>query len=233
MNDIHMHIIPCVDDGAKNIAMSMEMLKMAEAQGIKSIIATPHDYAFYNNGNKIFATHLTLQKIFPKIKLYIGCEIYCEPEAMKCIIADLKSKIIPTMNNTQYVLVEFYTKETDFEKIMYCVKKLLKYGYIPIIAHIERYSFFSIENMLRLKGKGCMLQANVFSLKEEENSITKANARLALQEKLIDFLGSDAHRTNHRPPNVKSGLNYLNKIQDTNYVYSITKGNAKKYLGVR
>lgn len=228
-----MHIIPSVDDGAKNIAMSMEMLKKAEAQGIKNIIATPHDYAFYNNRKKIFLNYLTLQKTFPKIKLYLGCEIYCEPEAMESIIADLKSKIIPTMNNTQYVLVEFYTKETNFEKIMYCVKKLLEHGYIPIIAHIERYSFFSIENMLRLKGNGCMLQVNIYSLKEEKNPVTKANARLALQEKIIDFLGSDAHKIGHRPPNVKSGLNYLNKIQDTNYIYNITKGNAKKYLGVR
>lgn len=232
MIDIHMHIIPSVDDGSANLGMSIELLNKAYKQGIKTIIATPHDYAFYSNRNKVQAHYLTLTKMFPKMKIRLGCEIYCDWSLMEIIIDNLKSNVIPTMNNTKYVLIEFDTRETDIENVIYCVEKLLKNDYIPIIAHIERYKFFSVQNMQTLKRKGCRLQSNVYSLKNETNADTKRNARIALKEKLVDFLGSDAHRTGHRPPNVEDGIKYVNKNCDKEYAYNILQGNAKKYLGV-
>jgi len=233
MIDIHMHILPGVDDGSEDLNMSIEMLKIAYEHGIREVIATPHDYAFYINGNKIQTGYLTLQKMFSKIKIGIGCEIYCEPELMKTILNSLQGKLFPTMNNTQYILVEFSTTETDLQNVMYCVEMLLKNGYIPIIAHIERYKFFSVQNMQMLKEKGCMLQSNAYSLKNETNALTKGNARLALKEKLVDFIGSDSHRMSHRPPNVKDGIKYIYKTCEKEYAYNILYGNAKKYLEVK
>lgn len=236
ITDIHIHIIPNVDDGANNISTAYKMMQMLYEQGVRNIIATPHDYAYLYNAKQIHANSMTLQKIFPKIKIHLGCEIFCKPHCMESVIYNLNHNIYPTMNNTQYVLVEFSTRETDVQNVVYCVDKLLNNGYTPIIAHIERYKIFTFDNMQMLKRIGCMLQTNIYSLQNEIDTQIKNNARIALKNKLIDFIGSDSHRMSHRPPKLNDGLKYIDKIiSDEEYKQKITQGNANKLLeiGVR
>ena len=211
MVDIHMHIIPGVDDGARSFEMAEAMLRSAAEQGIHTVFATSHGDAFCEKGELVSKRFEQLKKLVKDkkipIQLYMGSEVYCDSEDMHLTLKYLKEGIIPSMNGTKYVLSEFYwpTKE----EMRYCLGELLREGWIPIVAHMERYRCVDLAFAKELKQMGCKIQINVYSVFEEEKESTKARARMLLDNRLVDFVGSDAHRTDHRPVNVESGIKYL------------------------
>lgn len=142
MSDIHMHIIPGVDDGAWNFDMAYRMLYMAYDQGIRKIIATPHSSAFQCHSDEAKSAYQTLKeqidKRYPDMGFYIGCEVYCRKENMDDILEKLENGTFPTMNETKYVLTEFSSLVSPEEAID-CIKALQEKGWTPIIAHVERY----------------------------------------------------------------------------------------------
>lgn len=234
MIDIHMHIIPGVDDGASDLQMAETMLRSAIEQGITSIIATSHNKAFYRNADYVRQNYGLLQtmirdKALP-IKVYLGCEVYCEAEEMEEILACLDTGKIPSMNDTRYVLAEFWRPtQEEFE---YCISKLLQNNWIPIIAHVERYPALGLNCIRRMKTEGCLVQINAYSVLEEKDVCIKMKARELLENKLVDFMGSDAHRIGPRPPRVERAIEYLYKHYEADYVNDILENNAKTLLGL-
>ncbi|MBQ9140307.1 MAG: hypothetical protein IJX63_00745 [Lachnospiraceae bacterium] len=232
MIDIHMHIIPGVDDGSCTLEMSEKMLHMAEAQGIGTIIATSHSEAFLKDTEAVLGSYKKLIKMVEtkklSVKLYLGCEVYCEVGNMEVVLAGLAAGGIPTMNGTKYVLTEFY--EVTREDAFHCVERLLAAGWIPVLAHVERYLDVDIESVDRMKEMGCLVQVNVYSVYEESKDIIKERARELLQQELVDFMGSDAHRIGHRPPAVEKGITYLYEHYEKEYVDRILEGNAREML---
>lgn len=237
--DCHVHCIPGVDDGSVNLDMSLEMLRMAYAQGERAIICTSHDLAYQPEcEQETCAAFETLKAAafeqLPGLKLYKGCEIYCRPEKMDYILEDLEKGIIPSYNNTKYVLAEFYDPDAfSFEEVSFCLEKLAAAGWTPIIAHMERYPSMvsTLEQVRTLKEMGCLVQINVYSIEEESKDTTREWANELLAAGLVDFLGSDAHRTTHRPPSVAIGLKSLYARYPREYADAISFGNAVKYLG--
>ena len=235
MYDVHMHIIPAVDDGSWSIEMSYSMLYMAYRQGIKKIIATPHSEAFDNWSELVQPAFQELQQMakekLPEIELYQGCEIYCREERMNDILRKLDTGIYPSMNGTKYVLVEFAFRTTTKE-ILFCVSELQKAGWIPIIAHAERYKYLCADEscLNELKEKGCFIQINIDSVYDEYDERIKQNALKLLEQKKADFLGTDAHRMNNRPPNAGNGLKFLYSQFDIEYIDDIVFKNAEKLL---
>lgn len=233
MNDIHMHLIPGVDDGSWNQEMSMMMVYMAYKQGIRKIIATPHSFAFEDDRDLVKKNYLSLrdeiQKFYPEMNIYLGCEICCGKYNMKQILNFLKKGVYPSLNGTKYVLTEFHPL-IEIEEVVFCALQLLENGWIPVIAHVERYKNLSLENIERLKGLGCMLQINAYSVDDEEDWNIKKKARDLVGKRLVDFLGTDAHRTIHRPPSAEQGLKYLYYHFDREYIDDIAYRNAEKYL---
>lgn len=232
MIDTHIHIIPGVDDGAEDFLMAREMLETLVSQGVTGIIATSHSDAFFLNEKKVQDQYGKLNVLIEETKLpiriHFGCEVYCESELMGEVLMGLRNGTIPTLNGTKYVLTEFY--DADMEEALYCLTVLLKEGWIPVIAHAERYRKFNLSFYRRMKALGCLIQMNVFSIGEETNKATKELAMELLKLRLVDFLGSDSHRTTHRPPRVKEGLEWLKKHLDKNYVEEITYKNAERLL---
>ena len=101
-----------------------------------------------------------------------------------------------------------------------------------IIAHVERYfEFHDDENIInQLKDLGCLLQINVYSLVKETDEGVKAYARKMLKEEKVSFIGSDSHRSNHRPPDVADGLKYIYDNCSKEYAYKVCLGNAERYF---
>ena len=235
MYDIHMHIIPGVDDGSWNMDMSERLIYMAYEQGIRKIIATSHSSAFLKKDNEVEKEFFKLQeramKLLPDLQLYFGCEVKCCMAEMDTIIESLDTNKIPTLNKTKYVLIEFSTS-IEQEEVLECVKKLIDNAYYPVIAHIERYKNFFKENQFleELQNLGCLFQINVYSVYDEENETIKINARYLIKEKKVTFLGSDAHRTIDRPPSVKYGLQYLYEYYEEEYINQIAFENGRKLL---
>ncbi len=235
MTDIHMHLVPGVDDGAMDMEMALVMMSRAKEQGISQVIATPHSSAFQfsKENTKVVFRRLVdaATKVCPAIKLYLGCEVYCEADIMGQVLKLLDSGQYPTMNGTNYVLMEF-SQWVYPENTVPCVEAMVSAGYNPIIAHMERYPYLHnhMELVDRFRDMGALIQLNAYSLFDERDESIKNWARLLVQKRKVDFLGTDAHRTYHRPPCAEHDLNWLYGNVEQEYADAIAWGNANQLL---
>ena len=234
MIDIHMHVIPGVDDGSRSLKESLSMPRFASAQGVTAVVATSHGEAF-DRGRSVLVKNRfdTLIKAaedeIPSIGLYFGAEVFCSRYIIEEDIFKLQKGIYPTMNRTKYVLSEFDPWEEE-EDAVFCLRKLQEAGYIPVVAHAERCSFVNESSARRLQEMNVLMQINVYSVKEETSDKIRERANMLLRNRFVDFTGSDAHRLNHRPPSVSSGIKYLYETYDRDYVDLILSGNAMERL---
>ena len=237
MNDVHMHIVPGVDDGSWDMDMSILLLKMAWLEGVEKIIATPHSSAFSSKKHFVREAFEELKQEAKRqhipIELYLGCEIKCREEQMDSILEDIQTKKFPTLNETNYVLIEF-DKLIEPNEVIICVKRLLENGWIPILAHVERYSelFMDFSVMEQLQELGCLFQVNVYMYNkyEEDDTGRKEHAYKMLEKQMVSFLGTDCHRTFHRPPSVQVELEHLYETYDNAYLDTIVFQNAERLL---
>lgn len=235
MIDIHTHLIPGVDDGAEDEQMALLMLLRAKDQGIRAVFATPHSSAFDEDseGTKEKFQQLSTRaaQIFPELELYPGCEVYCETGWMQSVLSGLESGKYPTMNGSRFVLMEF-SQWVMPENTTPSVEALVNAGYTPIIAHMERYKYLRGDMALvdGFRELGAKIQINVYSLFEEMDDSIKNWARWLVLERKADFLGTDSHRTYHRPPSAEMGLNWLYDNTDPEYADAISRGNAQRLL---
>lgn len=235
MTDIHMHLIPGVDDGAEDEQMALLMLLRAKDQGIRAVFATPHSSAFDEDSGgtkeKFRQICARAAQIFPEMQLYPGCEVYCETGRMQSVLTGLESGKYPTMNGSRFVLMEF-SQWVIPENTTPCVEALVNAGYTPILAHMERYQYLR-GNMALVDGfreLGAKIQINAYSLFEEMDDAIKNWARLLVLERKVEFLGTDAHRTYHRPPSAEMGLKWLYENTASEYAGAISWGNAQRLL---
>ena len=235
MADIHMHLIPGVDDGAVDQQMALEMLQMAQEQGIAAVFATPHSGAFRAWPDETRESFRRLcdaaARLLPRMKICRGCEIICESAYIGRVVEMLRSGVYPTMNQTGSVLVEFTPGESA-EGITSCTARLLDSGYQPILAHTERYTALqsSPETTGLLREMGARIQVNAYSLAKEKNAAIRAFARQLVRKQQADYLGTDAHRSYHRPPDVLDGLQWLYQNSGKGYADALMWGNAARDL---
>lgn len=165
MIDIHNHGLFEVDDGASSKEEAIQMLRDAVEQGITAIVLTPH----YRHGMFKYQTELVdahfaeLKKEAEKIgiELFLGCEYHVNSR----IIEYLQQGRCHSMADGKYVLTE-YSYETEYAYIVEWTRILLRNGYIPIIAHAERYECIfkqprRIEELIRF---GAVVQLNADSV---------------------------------------------------------------------
>lgn len=234
--DCHMHIVPDFDDGSANLKMSMEMLRSAYNQGVRTVFCTSHSYVYDDLGinyyNKQFnLLREALKKEGLDINIYVGEELYCYHSIDK-IIKNLNEKKYHSYNDTKYVLLEFDPQDSK-KYTTYSVKKIIEVGYTPVIAHVERYfRFVDCDDVERWKKLGAHIQINVFSLYDETNFFIKLFAREMLDRKLVDVIGSDAHRTTHRPPIYANGIQYILDHCNEDYANKIIHGNAERFFNI-
>ena len=233
--DIHSHILFDIDDGADTIAESIEMLKMAEKQGVKNVFCTSHHW---QAGSSDYDLNFELlkEKIISEgidVKLHKGMEILCEddryfPETLR----DINNGTVKTLNGTDYLLLEM-SPFMSAEEIYECVNTVFEQtGKKVVLAHIERYSVLDGEDdiIAQLKELGCLFQINAYSLVKEKHDSIRNFARKLLAQKLVDFIGSDDHRVNHRPPDILSGVDYIYKNCDADYADAVCFKNAERML---
>ena len=230
MSDIHAHAVFGVDDGSANLEMSLELLHAAYKEGIRDLVCTFHSWGMREN----YAKHFTMLQTEAKkanigIHLYQGCEIQCSVEKLDKIILRLNNNLLPTINHTPYALIEFDPYES-VDCILHCATQLKdKTKNKFVIAHVEKCR--NLEDALdKIKKMGFLFQLNAYSLVEEPDPKIRCFARRLVDEKRISFLGSDCHRTDHRSPNVQSGIRYIYEHCDKEYARNICTENARKLL---
>ena len=231
--DIHSHVLPFMDDGARDPEISLAMLRIAEKEGISDIIVTPHyRKGHYKGERRQVDKMLTKMREMMEVEgihvnLYPGNEIYYHSELEE----KLESGVLSTMNDTEYVLVEFSPME-DFMYIRSAMEELFSMGYTPIVAHVERIQCIekNMEHARTLKQMGCELQVNAASTVGEVGFWCKRFVHKLLREKLVDYIGTDAHNTEKRRPAIKKCAGMLYRKYDREYVDGILYRNAAKRL---
>ena len=235
--DIHTHITPNVDDGSTSMEMSLEMLRTEAAQGGSSVFLTPHS-GFFSSATyrdidaKMESVRQAAAATDIPVQIYKGCEIYTYGRNIERNLQALEDDILPSMNETRYVLTEFDVHRDLIEESKYCLRRYLEEGWIPIIAHAERYGweFASVENISILKEMGCLVQVNFYDLYEEPDENVRTLAQDLVKAELVDLMGSDAHGMTHRKPALKRGVKYIRAHCREEYAEDILWRNAEKIL---
>lgn len=202
MIDIHSHILPFVDDGAKDVESAFEMLKMARDASTSAIVLTPHSNLYENDKNLLFELGFVFDAFKKKveaegidIELYLGGEVFANDD----IISLAKNRQLPTINNSRFMLIEFdfYTSSSY---ILQTVKSLALMGYVPIVAHPERYECIkkSPSSAMGILNSGGLLQINKGSLFGDFGAGAKLSAFELLNHRLAQFVASDAHTVDYR-----------------------------------
>lgn len=198
--DIHNHILPGIDDGAKTKEDAIVLLNNMKALGVKEFIPTPHVMQdFYpNTDESIGMAYNSLLEALPTT-LQSGISINPAAEYM---IDDhfetlLKEGHLFTLKSN-YVLVEisYYSPPINLEAILF---KMQTQGYKPVLAHPERYVFYHNKKdyYKKLKKLGCLFQLNLLSLSDHYGKHVEQTAHYLLNEHLVDFVGSDVHNEGH------------------------------------
>ena len=193
MIDFHSHILPGIDDGSRSIEQTIRMLKEAKEAGFTKIISTSHYIEGYYESDEAERTELLneVQKNISGIELYLGNEIYITNNMINLI----QNKKASTINNSKYVLFEFplSAKSMNDKEVVY---RLIENGFVPIIAHPERYSYVqdNPEYIEELAEMGALFQANYGSIIGMYGKKAEKTLKKLLKNDLIRFFGTDSHR---------------------------------------
>ena len=229
--DLHMHVVPGIDDGSRSIEESLQMLNLVAKEGVTDVFCTSHNGYCQDDGERYLTSFLRLKDAVSQAKINVqihkGCEILCAGEYTDDIIYGLDIGAFSTLGNSKYVLAELYS-DTKPSEALSIIKKLTDNGYKPIIAHMERnYNITSLMVRLLIQS-GALIQVNAFSFIDEADGEIRERARELLRNKHVHFIGSDAHRIDHRPPKISGGIQYILDNVNEEYATEILRGNAKQ-----
>ncbi len=231
--DIHIHIIPGVDDGSENLDMSMEMLRHAYAEGIRRMIVTPHNKPMRRNAGReklqemISMLQAQMRRERFEIELYPGNELYYRAELAQC----LEQGKAVTMADSSYVLIEFQPGDR-WEYIRDGVNAMLMAGYRPILAHAERYQELGrdLGRVARLQEMGCYIQVNASDIMGRWGMGIKHCTRQLLKRRLVDFVATDAHNISDRAPDMAACAAYISRKYGEAYLHKLLTENPAKVI---
>ena len=229
--DIHCHILPGVDDGAKNMDIALALIEKEIEAGVETIILTPHfrKEMFEPDMEDIWNAYdeLLYETRYKNIRLYLGCEFHANMEMVETLDNDLRT----TLSDSRYVLNEFAHNSTRaFMKER--ADALLMSGYRPIIAHIERYratrkDFDLIEDLIEM---GCEVQVNADAIIGRDGLGAQRFCKKLMQEDMLHYVGSDTHNLRGRAPHLGECCEYLKKHMGRLYTSRIMRDNPSKIV---
>lgn len=213
MIDIHCHILPEIDDGARDLETAIRMCHMAEMNGIKHIVATPHtntvdniDYFIKIRNERLRTLREHIEERGINVKLYPGAEVFVDDDIF--FANDLKRL---TINGSRYILIEFNFRNVHIRKIYDYLNEIIHMGLVPIIAHPERYEFFQFDYdaVNSLAKNGVIFQINATSLASLDGLQEFELAYSMAYNGLASLIGTDAHSLSHRANNLSEMMRYF------------------------
>ena len=223
--DIHSHILPGIDDGAKNISDSLKIIKKLKNIGYSKLIFTPHVYpGLYNN--EIINISEAYDRVNKKMKdIDLKVEFAAEYMVDDLLEKKIQNNSIITIKN-QYVLIEmgYLAASKNIYEIIFELKVR---GYFPVLAHPERYLYYSknIREIYKLKKNGCKFQMNLFSLTGFYGNNVKGFLENLLKNNFIDYVGTDIHNSRQlaefeKKISVKHIQSIEKAIENTNLIFN-------------
>ena len=200
MIDVHCHLLPQVDDGAKSWEMALAMCDVAKADGITHIVCTPHandEYKYDRTQHQKTVDELQA-RITNGLTVSLGCDFHFSYDNIQAVIAEPDNFVIA---GGDYLLVEL----SDFAMspaIFIALEKLVAMGIRPIITHPERNMMLQrhAEDVLRFAQKGCAIQITANSFTGHWGEGSRKMAHWLLEQQAVHIIASDAHDPKFRPP---------------------------------
>ena len=197
--DIHSHLLPGIDDGAQAFEDTLRLTKGLQGIGTTQIITTPHIFQNFweNNNQNITANEEVTRKELNKNNIHIPFRAAAEYMMDDSFVKLFQSGPLLTLKNN-YVLVEmsYINAPIQLYSILFDLQVA---GYIPVLAHPERYVFYhhNFEEYNKLINAGCLLQLNLLAVVGYYGEGIAKIAEKLLQNGMYSFVGSDVHHNNH------------------------------------
>ena len=199
--DLHTHVLPGVDDGAPEMEYALQMLRNAVASDVELLAVTPHCNRPCGTRNflddHLYNGFLQLQQAAKEIpvRLVLGAEVFADQDLPELLM----QKKIPTINGGRYLLTEFPVDACP-EYFQDLLQRILELGYIPLIAHPERYRAVCKMPQIVVPwlNMGCHLQLTGGSIMGAYGKTVQRAATFLLQNDLVACVASDAHSLHHR-----------------------------------
>jgi protein-tyrosine phosphatase len=213
--DIHCHLLPCLDDGASSGGESLAMAEMAVADGIGTIVATPHQLGNYtkNSGNAIREAVAEFQRCLDQRKVPLrvlpGADVRIEPDLVRKIRT---GEILTLGNHRRHVLLEL--PHDVYLPLDHLLAELAAARMVGILSHPERNrGLLGQPSVLRpLVERGCLLQVTAGSLTGMFGSQVHKFACSLIEQGLVHFVSTDAHGTKNRPPLLRAAFEQVAKL---------------------
>lgn len=208
MIDLHCHLLPGIDDGAPDLATSINMAKVFAADGVGTVACTPHILPglYHNSGPNIRLATTRLQQVLVEqgipLQLVTGADNHIVPD----FLAELRAGKLLSLADTRYILVEppHHVAPPRLEELFF---SLVAAGYVPILTHPERLTWISANYaaITRLVAAGTWIQITAGSLAGAFGRSARYWGERLLDEGRVHLLASDAHDLVKRPPNLGRG----------------------------
>lgn len=207
MIDIHCHILPYIDDGAKNMDEAIKLCEIARDNGINKIIVTPHVSCLDDIDGFLGERDVLIEELRAALKyynidveIYPGAELYVDDDVF--FSGDL-TKL--TLNGSRYILVEFDFYGLSSNKIISYLVEINNFGLVPIVAHPERYKYMQDDyNFINfLSDRGVLFQVNMNNVIGDGSRPEGLLARELVRKKVATFIASDAHSVDYRSNNLR------------------------------
>ena len=231
--DLHCHILPYVDDGSVTKEEADALLDMFVSQGVRAICCTPHlrKGMFETSDEDIKEQFAQLKQRAADRGINVRFFLSREYHADALFLKHMKNDDLLSLGKRKTVLIEFSHAHTE-DNIRNCIKRIKKFGYRPLIAHLERYPALyndldAVEELIRL---GARIQVNAGSILGHEGRKQAVWVRKLLRAGLVHIVASDAHDTEYRPPELEKCFQYLEKRYGHEYAYNLMYRNPKKIL---
>jgi protein-tyrosine phosphatase len=209
MIDLHSHILPTIDDGARSLDVSVQMARIAVADGIHTMACTPHIYPglYLNDKPGISRFRNALQGVLDlekiPLKLVVGADVHLVPD----LLSGLRNGTIPTLNDSRYILLEpsHHVAPPRFADSIF---QLVVAGYTPVITHPERLTWIEghYPVFVNLIQQGAWIQVTADALTGLFGPRAKYWAEKFVGEGHTHILASDAHSNTKRTPRLSPGL---------------------------
>ncbi len=216
--DMHSHLIPGIDDGSKSLEKSMEYIRKLADLGIEKIITTPHIMGeYYPNTPEIILSgaekvRTEIKKHGLNIEFSAAAEYYADDYFYALL--DKNAPLLTLKDNLLLFEFSTFAPPPDPLGLIFRLKTL---GYTPVLAHPERYVYYTDKYSVfsQMKERGCLLQVNLLSLVGHYGQFQKRLASRLLADGCIDYAGTDLHHGGHTELILKSlNNNRLGKYLD-------------------
>lgn len=237
MIDLHCHLLHCIDDGPDSLEEAVALCRLALDNRIVQAVLTPHiraaraDADFLElRDSRIDELKKALDDAGVALRLYPGAEVLIADDT------DFAANLVPlTINHSRYLLMELPRSDPGFHMVLKQIKMLRSQGFIPILAHPERYPYFqrNLTLLSSIRESGALLQVNAASLYQPHRKAEYRAAATLLRARAADFLASDAHSVAFRPNNLLEMLGSLPDNIDYDYLDLLVNQNPECVLNDR